>query len=73
MPTGPDDVAADEEGDDRVEAQPAGQHDEQDADDDPDRGPDVGEQVFAVGGEGDRVVLAPGPHEELGPDGRQSV
>ena len=58
---GDEDVDADQRGHDRVEPLPAGQGHEQHADDDPDRGPHVGDQVLAVGGQRDRAVRADRP------------
>ncbi len=63
-PAGDDDVAADKEGDDGVEPQPAGPDDEQHAGDDPDSRDEVGHQVLAVGLEGDRVVSTTGADED---------
>ena len=51
-----DSVEPDQRRDDRVEPLPAGQGDEADPHDDAGRGPDVGEQVLAVGDQRRRAM-----------------
>lgn len=60
------DLGAHGEGDEGVEAQPAGGGDEADAEDDADGGPHIGHQVAGIGLQGDGIELAAGPREGAG-------